>query len=168
MNKLDKDMALIGMAGSGKSTIGSLLAKKYNASLYDVDKYIEEKYKMKISEIFKKDEEYFRQIERQSIEEIINLSPRIISTGGGIVNSEESMELLKKDRLILFINRPLEEIIKDIDSNRPIFSGDVNNIYKLYEERHPLYKKYSDIEIVNSEEINLVIEKIIQRLNIED
>lgn len=166
MNKLNQDIALIGMTGSGKSIIGKLLAKECNTSFYDVDEYIEDKYGMKISEVYKQGEEYFRQIENQSIEEVINLSPRIIATGGGVIKSRKTIQLLKKNRLVIFINRPLEEIIKDIDINRPIFNGDVNKINKLYKERYPIYKGYSDIEIINSGDINSVINMIIQSLDI--
>lgn len=157
MDKLSPNIVLIGMPGSGKSTIGRLLSKKFNWSFCDVDKYMEEKYKMEVREIYSQGEEYFREMERKSIEEIIGLKPKIISTGGGVVKSEESMALLKKDRLIIFINRPLEEIINDIDVNRAIFKGDANRIYKLYEERYPLYKEYSDMEINNSGDINLTV-----------
>lgn len=164
LDKLNRKIALIGMPGSGKSTIGNLLAKKYKVTFCDVDKYMEEKYKIKIGELYKIGEEYFREIEKKSVEEIINLSPRIISTGGGIVKSDQSMKLLKRDRLIILINRPLEDIIRNMDINRPIFKGDKNKIYKLYEERYPLYKKYKDIELWNSGDIDLVIGKIIQAL----
>ncbi|MBC8589759.1 shikimate kinase [Wansuia hejianensis] len=165
MTRLEQDICLIGMPGSGKSTIGKLLGQRFKVSFYDIDRYIEKKHQKKVSEIYKESEENFRVIEKIAIKEIINLSPRIISTGGGTVKSDSSMTLLKKDRLILFINRPIEEIKDEIDINRPIFSNDSTRIYKLYEERYPLYKRYSDIEIINSGDINLVIKKIINKVN---
>lgn len=164
MNRLKQDIVLIGMPGSGKSTIGNLLAKRLKLTICNVDDYIEDKYKKTIADIYKIGEEYFREIEINSIKEIINLYPSIISTGGGIVTNKEGMELLGDNRVIIFINRPIGEIIKDIDLNRPLFNNNENRIYEIFEERYDLYKKHSDIEVVNSGDINLVVDELINMI----
>ncbi len=166
MNSSIPDIVLIGMPGSGKTTIGRLLAEKLQADFYDVDQYIEKKYHDKIRELYKNGEEYFRELERKSIKEIINKSPKIIATGGGVIKSKENMDMLKENRVIIFINRPLKEIIKDIDITRPIFNDKEEVLFQLFKERYNLYKKYSQIEIINSGTLASVVDELIYKLKI--
>lgn len=161
MKDSNRNIVLIGMTGSGKTTMGRLLAERLKYDFIDVDDYIKEKYNQSSAELFQQGEDYFRNIEQQSISEIVNLSPRIIAAGGGVVEKHENMDLLKKDRIILFLNRPVEHIMKDMDLSRPLFKKDPNRLYRLFERRYDLYKKYSDIEILNDGTIEETVEKII-------
>ena len=82
--KLNKNLILIGMMASGKSTIGRLLAKRLNLKFFDTDFIIEKKTKMKISQIFeKKGEVKFRNLERKITLNLLNKKQCIISLGGG-------------------------------------------------------------------------------------
>ena len=82
--KLNKNLILIGMMASGKSTIGRLLAKKLNLKFFDTDFIIEKKVKMRIFEIFqKKGEPYFRNLEKKIILNLLNKNNCVISLGGG-------------------------------------------------------------------------------------
>lgn len=165
MDRYIPDIALIGMPGSGKTTIGRLLAERLQVDFCDVDEYIEKKYHDKIRNLYKGGEEHFRELETESIREIVNYSPKIIATGGGVIKSKENMDVLGENRLILFINRPMKEIIRDIDITRPLFDNREDKIYRLFKERYHLYKKYSQMEIINSGNIDLVVENIILELN---
>lgn len=86
MNK-DKDcICLIGMPGSGKSTIGKQLSEKLNYTFFDTDEEIEKREKTKIKDIFSiKGEDYFRSIETLAFNELIEKKKVVISTGGGII-----------------------------------------------------------------------------------
>ena len=82
--KSKKNLVLIGMMSSGKSTIGELLAKKLNFKFFDIDKIIENETRMKITEIFKiKGENFFRNLEEKTTIKLLNFSGVVISLGGG-------------------------------------------------------------------------------------
>lgn len=155
-----KNIVLIGMPASGKSTIGKLLAKKIKFEYYDVDRYLERKEKRKISSIFEeKGEGYFRNLETKYLRKISKNRKIIISTGGGAIKKEINVEILKKNGIIIFINRKVEDIYKENHVNRPLLK-DINNIYKLYEERIELYKKYSDVTVENNGTLDEIVKKI--------
>ena len=98
--KINRNIVLIGMPASGKSTIGKLLSKKINYEYYDADKYLERKENVKISTLFsEKGEEYFRNLETKYLRELSQKNGIIISTGGGAVKREENMKILKEKAL---------------------------------------------------------------------
>lgn len=158
-----KNIVLIGMPGCGKSAIGKILAGKLRLSFLDVDTYIEESKNLTITEIFKYGEALFREIEAKAIEEVSVKTPAVISTGGGVVKIYENILKLKKNGIIIYINRPIENIIGDIDmETRPLLAKEPSQIYRLFEERGPLYKKYCDHEIMNISNIDDVVSNIIE------
>jgi shikimate kinase len=158
---LNKNIVLIGMPGCGKTTIGKILAEKLKIEFCDVDKYIEKTQGKSIPDIFKNGEDYFRKIESEAVEEISSLWPKIISTGGGVVKNFHNIKLLKKNGIIVFINRPLEKIISDVDTqSRPLLKDGKEKLYKLFEERYFLYKEYCDFEALNEGRVEKTLEKI--------
>ena len=94
---LNKNIVLLGMMGSGKSTIGFLLSKKINCSFLDVDKFIEKETNLKIHDIFqKKGENYFRDIEEKITLKLIKSKGKVISLGGGgFLNKNIRKEILR-------------------------------------------------------------------------
>ena len=162
---MNKNIVLIGMSGCGKTTLGKALSIILNKKLIDIDIYIEETQGKSISEIFIQGEDHFREVESKAVLEVSQNSDSIISTGGGIIKKEENMLELKKNGVVIFIDRPVEMILKDIDaSNRPLLKNNITNLYKMYELRYPLYKKYSDIIVVNDATEKDVTRKIIEAL----
>lgn len=160
---INKNIVFIGLPGCGKTSIGKIIAKRLLLPFYDVDEYIEEKEEKLVKEIFIQGEDYFRKLESQAIKEISENCPSVISTGGGSVKVPYNMETLQKNSMVFFINRPLENIIQDIDiSTRPLLADDVTKLYNLYEERYHLYKKYCDIEVLNDIDFQSVVDKIIK------
>lgn len=158
-----KNIVLIGMPGCGKSTLGIILSKKLNIKAIDMDNYIEVNENKTIKEMFAVSEDYFRNVESKYVKLLGQLDSRIISTGGGIVKREENIVALKKNSVIVFINRPIENIVKDVNmKTRPLLKDGVEAIYKLYNERIHLYKKYCHIEICNEGSIEEVANNIIQ------
>jgi len=157
-----KNMVLIGMPGSGKSVIGKIIAEKLMLSFIDIDAYIEKSTKQTITEIFRNGETFFRDIETKAVEEVSIKDFAVISTGGGVISRPENIINLKKNGIIIYINRTVENIARDVDvQSRPILAKDPSEIYRLFERRGPLYKKYCDHEIMNISNIDDAVDSII-------
>lgn len=153
---------LIGMPGSGKSTIGKEVSKKLDMLCIDADFYLEQKEERKISEIFKNDgEEIFRCLETKYLKELSKNENIIISTGGGVVVKKENIDIMKKSGKIIFIDTPLEKILENSSlSNRPLLSGDKNKIYDLYSARYEKYKTNADFIYINDKDIISAVSEI--------
>jgi shikimate kinase len=159
-----KNIVLIGMPGCGKSTIGYRMSQKINYSFFDADKYLEEKENRIISNIFSKEgEEYFRKLETKYLKDLSKKEQIIISTGGGAVKKKENIDILKQNGIIIFLDRTIEDISKENHENRPLLQN-IENLWKLYDERINLYRKYADIIIKNDDDMNVIVERIITTL----
>ncbi len=161
-----KNIVLIGMPGCGKSTVGNILAEKLGMTFIDMDAYIEETMGTTITEMFKHGEPYFREIEAKTAKDLSEKEGEVISTGGGIVKNPENISNLRENGMIIYINRPVEIIAGDIDAeSRPLLAKDPSQLFKLFEERSPLYKKYCDFEVMNNSDIDTVVKEIIEIYN---
>lgn len=162
MIKDKKSIMLIGMMGCGKSTVGKILAKKLNYKFVDMDEYIENIAKDSIANLFKKGEDNFRDYETKACSKIAKESNCIIAAGGGVIKRKENIEYFKDNTTIIFIDRPIENIIDDIEvSKRPLLSNGKEVLYKLKDERYELYKKYSNYTVQNVGNIEEVVNDII-------
>ena len=140
-------ISLIGMTGVGKTTVGQILANRLNFDFLDLDLIITEKTQKTPSEIFSLyGEETFRKIETEELENIFKNHDKnlILSCGGGIVLSEKNRELLKKNSVVVWLLRPLGEIIKNEEIlKRPPIHNDINNYTELFRQREKLYAETS-------------------------
>lgn len=166
---MSKNIVIIGMPGSGKTTIGNLVSKKLSMNFIDMDKYIEQNETLSIKEMFAISETCFRDSESKHSLTLSKLDSHVIATGGGTIKRKENMINFKKNSIIIFLNRPVENIIKDINIHtRPLLADGKERLYTLYNERIDLYKEYSDIEILNigtiEESINQIIEQVKTRI----
>lgn len=162
---MGKNIVLIGMPGCGKSTIAKILSNKLSINYIDLDKYIQGKSNKSIDELFKIGEEHFRNVESFICKEVSELDNLIISTGGGIIKRKVNIDRLKKNGIIVFLDRPVEQILKDINtSTRPLLKQGKEKILNLYDERYHLYKEYCDIHIMNDKSIYDTIDDIIKAL----
>ena len=160
---------LIGMMGSGKSSVGQSLSKYLNNTFYDLDKEIEKSFNLSIRDIFLEyGEDLFRKEEEKLLGELNKLSGLIVSTGGGIVISNVNRTILKKNKTY-FLEANIEDMYERAlrrENDRPILKGmNVRQFKDLYEKRRNLYiesatkiinvdKKSTEdlaIEIVNNE-----------------
>lgn len=154
-------IVLIGMPGCGKTTIGKILSTQLNLKFYDMDEYIQKTSGKTIAELFEKGEDNFRDLETQACRDLIKKNNVIISTGGGVVKRKENVDILKEDSIIIFLDRPVEKIIGDVDvSKRPLLKDGKEKVLVLYKERYELYKKAADKIIVNDGTVKDVVEKI--------
>jgi shikimate kinase len=160
-----RNIVLIGMPGSGKTTVGMMLSKKLNMDFFDMDNYIVSMEKKSIIEMFKISEECFRNAETECSKTLKNKTSLIIATGGGVIKRKENMDYLKQNSIIVFLNRPPEKIIEDIDiKTRPLLREGRDKVYTLYNERLSLYKKYCDIEVLNDKTLVDAVNEIINRV----
>lgn len=165
MFNLKDKVVLIGMPGCGKTTIGEMLAERLNYKFYDMDKYIEDISGKSIKELFVKSEENFRDWESKACDELSKKKRGIISSGGGIIKREKNIDLFREESIIIFIDRPIENIILDVDIDaRPLLSSGKEKLYNLLEERYELYNKYSHIKIINNGFLKDVVLKIEREL----
>lgn len=165
MNIRDKNIVLIGMPGCGKTSLGMLLAQMLGRKLTDIDLYIEEQAGCTISDIFQEGEEVFRNLETEAVLALEEEKALIIATGGGVVKRASNMESLKKNGIIVYIDRSIKDIAADIDiGKRPLLGNRSDRLMQLYSERHELYKKYSDFIVKNEGEIGETAKKIINIL----
>ena len=137
----------IGLPLSGKTKYASLLGDRLSKNVIDTDKQIETKKNKNISAIFKSDGEVaFRGYEQDIIESIYMMHNLAISTGGGMVESDYNMNLLKQNGVIVFLNKNPQAIAAKKIYNRPLLENPLN-ILTLAKKRLPLYIKHSDIII---------------------
>ncbi|MBQ6877154.1 MAG: shikimate dehydrogenase [Oscillospiraceae bacterium] len=140
--RMKKNIVLIGMPASGKTTVGKLLSEELKLPLFDSDEIIIEKTGRKISDIFANEgEPAFRKIESEAIFELSGKTGAIISTGGGAILNPENIRNLSKNGKIYFIDRPIEKLVPT--SDRPTAST-AEAIKKRFAERYPLYCRYAD------------------------
>lgn len=157
-----KNIVLVGMPGSGKTTIGKLLSEKLSMEYIDTDDLIEKNESMTISNIFKTyGEPHFRMLETKVAETVGSCENKVIATGGGMILKKENMTFLKGNGVIFFLDRPMDHIFDDIDENiRPLLKDNRQHLYNLYKERYPLYCDRSDYKIINNKSVELIIDKI--------
>ncbi|AFR69630.1 shikimate kinase [Brachyspira pilosicoli B2904] len=133
MNDLKKTIFVIGLPGSGKSDLSKLLAEYIDYTFFDMDKVIESREKKTINKIFEDSgEEYFREVESDVLEELSNIKNAVISTGGGAILKEKNRVLMKERGIVIFIDRPAELIVNNINvSARPLLVQDKNKLIEL-------------------------------------
>ena len=160
MVKDKENIVLIGMPGSGKSTVGRILAKKYNRTLVDTDALVEMKTGKRISDIFKENgEAEFRRLETEVILEASANTELIISTGGGAILNKDNIEALRQNGRIYFIDRPLDALIPTDD--RPLAQS-YEAVAKRYSERYDRYVASADITVdavCNADDVSEKIRK---------
>lgn len=153
-----QNIVLIGMPGSGKSTIGKELSHLLKRNFYDTDKMISEKEGKLPSEIIReKGEEFFRNLETDACRELSTITNAVIATGGGAILRPENVTLLKNNGIVFFIDRNIEEIRPT--KSRPL-SDSLEKLKAVYEKRYPIYTKSCDFKIESDENVTHTIKKI--------
>ncbi len=164
LSKLEKNIlniVLVGMPGSGKTTVGKAIAELLGREFIDTDLEIERRENRKIPVIFKESgEEYFRAVESAVIKEVGLMTGKVIATGGGVIKNKENYFPIKSNGKIFWIKRDLVFLSTD---GRPL-SKDAETLKKLFEERKDLYAFFADEVIENDTDIALVVKEITDKL----
>ena len=149
-NDVMKNIVLIGMPGSGKTTFGRALSRELNRPFVDADDYLEEREGRTISSFFAESEKAFRDAEERTIRELADRQDIVISTGGGVVKRTANVENLRRNGLILLIDRPVDDIVNDVEvESRPLLKDGPQKVFDLYRERRKAYRDSADIIIDN-------------------
>lgn len=150
-----KNIVLIGFMGTGKTSIGRILAKRLDRPLIDTDAKIEQDQGKKISEIFAEvGEDGFRKIEQETIEEVSRREGVIISTGGGSVLRKANVKALRRNGIVIALTASPEVIIERVSrkKTRPLLERADRDefIRNLMEERKPFYHNAANLVIDTS------------------
>ncbi len=168
-----ENIFLIGMMGSGKTTIGKLLSKKLDKDFYDSDHVVEENTGVRVPLIFEYEGEVgFRKREESVLKELVRHTNIVLATGGGIILSKDNCELLKNNGHVIYLKSTCEDLVVRMtgDKTRPLLQeGDLRKtLENLFSIRDPIYSSISDCIIETSNkrtnEITSEIEFFIQTL----
>jgi shikimate kinase len=162
---------LIGLMGSGKSTIGQCLSAALQREFVDLDRYIEASAQKSIAAIFREHgESYFRELESHSLHEISRKQSRIVALGGGAILKRQNRDLLKSTGFRIFLKARPEILLDRLahDEERPLLasldpSARLTKLRELEKARSPFYED-ADLIVENESTSEVAIEKILQTL----
>ena len=155
-----KNIVLVGMPSSGKSTLAAALGETLGRTVYEADALIEQEAGMAIPAIFAQyGEGHFRALETEILSRLGKLSGAVISTGGGCVTREENYDLLHQNGTIIWLQRGTEKLDK---TGRPIsLKSDLN---ELYQKREPMYRRFADAAVDNNGSVEATLKQILEVL----
>ena len=164
-------IALLGLRGAGKTTVGRKLAKKLRVPFVELDRQIEQAAGLALREIFSlHGEEYYRRLEHEALSELVQRgAPMVLAAGGGIVTSPESMRLLERHAVTVWLKAAPEDhwtrVVHQGDS-RPMENQPqaMDALRALHASREPLYARAAHIVDTRGADIDAVAGEIESRL----
>ncbi len=165
-------ISLIGLPGSGKSTVGRQLARRLQLSFLDSDHVIEERIGCSIRDYFEREgEASFRDVEASVIDALTLQTSGVLSTGGGSVLRPENRQRLQERGYVVYLRSSPEELIRRLrnDTNRPLLQvGDpLERLRDLYTQRDPLYREIADFVIdTGRPSVSTLLNMIIMQLEL--
>ena len=173
MSSLHKTVALVGMMGAGKTSIGKRLAARLDVCFCDADHEIEKAAGMTVAEIFAKyGEPEFRRLERSVIARLLGEAPHILATGGGAYMDEGTREAMRANAFTIWLKAPIDILFgrvkkrQEQDKTRPLLNNDDirGTLERLLEVRGPLYA-LADMTLESADEPHAVLlDKIVAAL----
>ena len=147
-----RNIILIGPMGSGKSTIGNIIARRLHREFQDSDHFIEERTGVDIARIFDVEgEQGFRDRESNALNELLRANDRVIATGGGSILREENRQLLKQKGYIIFLDTSVNQQMHRLrrDKKRPLLQTENprERLETLLAERRPIYLDLADLAV---------------------
>jgi shikimate kinase len=168
---MEKHVILVGFMGSGKSTIGKVLAERLEVDFIDSDEEISKNEGLSVSEIFdRKGEAYFRQKEREFVLNLSNVKPAVIAVGGGLPCFEDNLELLKKAGTVFYLNVSVMTLVKRLQnekSQRPLLANledkELSNfVFDKLIERTAFYRKANHIIPNETGSVDAAVQEILK------
>lgn len=160
-----RNIVLIGMPGSGKTTVGTLVADRLGLTLLDTDAMAAESEGRSIPALFReKGEAYFRDVESAMARRAASAENAVIATGGGMILRPENMRALGKTGVICFLDRPPEDIAQEDHAGRPLIGADRDRILRLYHQRIGLYRRYAQCTVDNRGTAEEAAESLVRKL----
>lgn len=156
------NIVLTGMPGSGKTTVGKIIAKKLGMEFVDTDEMFCDEHGISPAKCIKNDgEQIFRALEKKIVEKASGRGGRVIATGGGVILDPDNIEMLSLNGTIVFINRELDKLAT---SDRPLSKG-YENLKALYYKRLPIYLANCDIAVEVCSDAVSVADEVIDSLH---
>lgn len=167
MNAADVNLYLVGFMGTGKTTIGRVVAQKIGFELVDSDQAIEQQQGRTIAEIFARDgEAAFRRLEREYIEHGHPTARTVVSCGGGLVIPTGMLELLQSRGVVVCLHASIETILARTarHRHRPLLNVDDPDVRvrALYAEREPVYKRAGTVLLTDARPLNDIVAHVIR------
>jgi shikimate kinase len=165
-------VSLIGLPGSGKSTVGRHLARRLSLSFCDSDHVIEQRLGCSIREYFAREgEQRFRDLEAEVIDELTSLPSAVISTGGGSVLRPENRQRLHDRGQVIYLRSHPEELYRRLrhDTKRPLLqvADPLQRLRDLYAERDPLYRETAHYTIETGRpSVNTLVNMIVMQVEL--
>ena len=152
-----KQIFLIGMMGSGKSTLGSMLADKLNWTFIDIDTELEKDHGLSINDMFNNGESNFRSLESKKLEKIVLKNHIVCATGGGIVEKDVNHKILNQS-FCVYLDTSLDVLHERVkhDCSRPLLlKGDKKDLLRdIFNNREEKYKSLSKLNI-NTDNVDI-------------
>ena len=153
-----KQIFLIGMMGSGKSTLGSMLADKLNWTFIDIDTELEKDHGLSINDMFNNGESNFRSLESKKLEKMVLKNHIVCATGGGIVEKDVNHKILNQS-FCVYLDTSLDVLHERVkhDSSRPLLlKGDKKDLLRdIFNNREEKYKSLSKLNI-NTDNVDII------------
>lgn len=147
----EKNIVIIGMPGSGKTTFGKALAAKLQRDFIDADDFIEAQEGRTIKDMFAVSEDCFRDAETRASEALAEKQGIVVACGGGVIKRQVNIDILKRTGTIIFIDREPDDIVTDVEvSTRPLLAGGKQKVYDLYKERIDTYRASAQHTVKNN------------------
>ena len=162
-----RNIVLIGMMGSGKTTCGRLLAERLGRPFVDCDEWIERSAGRTISELFAAYGEWgFRELERRAVRELSSQNNLVIAAGGGTVLRQDNVDALRQSGVLVFLHRPAEESYDGLPTgNRPLAQGGRQAFLATYARRLPAYLAAADLTVEDFSSPQATVEEVLDRLS---
>ncbi|MDU7338175.1 MAG: shikimate kinase [Clostridium sp.] len=162
------NIVLCGFMGSGKTTVGQVLAQKSGRAFFDLDQYIEQQEGKTVTQIFaEQGEEGFRKLETKAARKLSEQNNLIIATGGGAVLKEENVEILRKGGVLIHLDASLNAVEQRLNGldDRPLLQRDDRQEFLriLYAKRIPLYRTAAHLSVNADYSPDDVCEQILQK-----